>query len=196
MKQKIKKFLSLLLPFILGLIVGVGGMTLWFAKSLQFIVETTALSYSAYENKEATEQYLYPSNIDTSIYAMQHLIKFKEDFYKKNIKQDELSKTFLHDLVVAYVRLGKLYEKKGDKEKALQNFRKGLEIVSNHKLYEKWKGTEKEIRTIDDLKKFVAELDSRLIKLGISFMHVRHGVMGSHASRHGASGSSNRGRSK
>jgi tetratricopeptide (TPR) repeat protein len=162
MKQKIKKFLSLLLPFILGLLLGVGGMTLWAARSLQFIVETTALSFLAYENKEATDQYLYPSSIDSSIYAMQHLIKFKDDFYRKNINQNKFSKTFLHDLAVAYIRLGNLYEKKGDMEKAAQNFNKGFEIALSQNLFDKWKGTEKEIKTIHDFKKFVTELDNRL----------------------------------
>ncbi|OGW55566.1 MAG: hypothetical protein A2Y81_05585 [Nitrospirae bacterium RBG_13_43_8] len=163
MRKRIGKMLFLLLPFAVGVIIGAGGIALWSAKSIQFIANTIDLTYLTYEIEEANKQYLYPTNIDTSIYAMQHLITFMEECYVKNIDTNKVSKNYFHDLAVAYVRQGNLYEKKGNKEKALQNFGKGLKIISNQKLYEKWKGTEKEIKTVDDLKKFVAELDNRLM---------------------------------
>lgn len=164
MKQGLRKVLVWLLPFVAGILIGAGSIALWSAKSLQFITETITLGYLAYENEEALNQYLYSPDVNISIYAMQHFIKFREDFYKKNVNQKNISQTFFHDLVISYVRLGNLYEKKGNKEKANQSFKKGLEIVFTQGLYERWKGTEKEIKDVDNLRKFVAELDNRLRK--------------------------------
>jgi len=162
MRQKFKKIVALFLLFIIGVLIGAGGATLWSTRSLQFIIETITLSYLAYENEEATEQYLHSPNIDSSIYALQHLIKFEEDFYRGKTDLKKISKPVIHDLAVSYVRLGNLYEKKGDNEKANNSFRKALEIVLREDLFKGWKETEKEIKTIDDLKRYVVELDKRL----------------------------------
>lgn len=146
----------------MGVLIGAGGATLWSARSLQFIIETITLSHLAYENEEAAEQYLYSRDINTSIYALQHLIKVMEDFYGGKSDLKKISRPVFHDLAVSYVRLGNLYEKKKDNEKANNSFKKGLEIILGDDLFKGWRGTEKEIKTTDDLKRYVAELDKRL----------------------------------
>lgn len=166
-----KKLLIFSLVFILGVTTGIVGIS-WIGKGLQVPMFFTALSYLSFELDEANKQYISSQNIDVGIYALEHLIAFNEDFFKRYIesprtkKDTEVLKLFEKnlpfDLVITYVRLGNLYEKKGEKEKADQNFEKGLEIVLTKNLFEKWKGTEKEIKTVNDLRKFVEELDDKL----------------------------------
>ena len=174
MKHTIKRILIFMLIFILGTISGVAG-TAWLGKVSQGIqtgMEFITLSYLSFELDEATNQYLYSTNIDISIYALEHLIKFNEDFYNRYILTPETKKnskvikffdrSLPFDSAVAYVRLGNLYEKKGEQEKAAQCFRKGLKIMLTQKLFEGWKGTKKEIKTVEDIRRLVAELDDRL----------------------------------
>jgi len=173
-KNIAKKVLFFTLPFILGIIVGLGGSQ-WTVKGLQFGKDYIKMSYLEFEIDEATKQYLFSSDIDTSIYALEHFISFSEKFYKENVidasggnKESKvpilLEKNFPFDLAVAHVRLGNLYEKKGDKKKADENFGRGLAIVNTYKIFDGWKGTGKEIKTTDNLRKFVDELDDRLRK--------------------------------
>lgn len=168
-----KKLLIFALIFILGVITGIVGIS-WIGKGLQAPVFFTALSYLSFELEEANNQYISSQNVDVGIYALEHLITFNEDLFKRYLESPEtqkntkvlklFEKNLPFDLAITYVRLGNLYEKKGDKEKADQSFKKGLEIVITKNLFEKWKGTEKEIKTVEDLKRFVEGLDERLRK--------------------------------
>lgn len=174
-KNIVKKILFFIVAVILGVILGVGG-TIWTAKKIDKEIQSgkdfITMSYLAFEIEEATQQYMFSSDIDTSIYALEHLISFDENFYKKYVMDASkhkkrsnvprlLEKNFPFDLAVAYVRLGNLLKKKGNTEKAEAAYKKGFEIVNTHKIFDGWKGTEKEIKTIDNLKKFVDELDDR-----------------------------------
>jgi hypothetical protein len=103
-----------------------------------------------------------------SIYALEHGIRFNEDFVGRwfnpetGSSQRLMEKLKPFDLMVSYVRLGKLYEKKGRDDKARMHYERALELASSQGLFKEWVGTAKAIRTAEDLRKVVDGMDELL----------------------------------
>jgi tetratricopeptide (TPR) repeat protein len=163
-----KKVLRGLLPFlgiILGILLGISGTFLWVGEKMEFVLETATLHQLAFEANEATNQYLRSSDANASIYALEHLIKIYENYFR-NANGETISETTLYDFAVSHVRLGNLYEEMGNTQGATENFERGFEIIKKNGIFEQWNGTDKEIETVSDFKEFVNNLDDKLRKQG------------------------------
>ncbi len=151
--------------FLLGGILG-GLATSWVGERFRGATDLATLAYIAFESEEAMKQYRHPQSEDVAIYALEHLVRFNEAFFQaylsgaddqKGLRLYEKAVPF--DAVLMYVRLGSLYERKGMPEKASGAFARAMEIASERKVFDRWRGSEREIRTIDDLRGLVADLN-------------------------------------
>lgn len=98
------------------------------------------------------------------INSITSLIEYLEELCNKKNDASYCEKPVYYDMTIQYVRLGSAYEKKGKLDIANDNYRKGFEIAKREGVFSKWMGTEKEIKTPDDLKIYVRKLDNDLKK--------------------------------
>ena len=158
-----RRYVSYGIIFIGGVICGIVAITSLRARP----GELFTMLYLGWESEEATRQYITGANDDVSIYALEHGIRFNEEFVERWLSpgtgssQRLMEKLKPFDLMVSYVRLGVLYEKKGFDDKARIQFERALELASSRALFEERAGTEKAIRTVEDLRTYVGEMVER-----------------------------------
>lgn len=162
-----RRYVSHSIIFIVGVVCGMAATT-WFWSGMR-PGEIFTLFYLGFESDEATRQYKAGSNDDVSIYALEHQIRFNEDFVGRWLNPETGSSQRLMeklrplDLVVSYVRLGKLYQKKGFNDKGRMLYERALDLASSRGLFKEREGTEKAIRTVEDLRDFVDKMDEALM---------------------------------
>mgnify|MGYP001560036376 CR=1 FL=1 len=168
-KYVLKNILIIISIFIFGIIIGAFSIS-WIEKKRPVTDKLNTISYLIFESEEAASQYFSSLDVDSGIYALEHFVKFMNSFFRKYVdlpagqektRLRPFDKNIPFDLLLAYTRLGFLYEKKGDQKRSTENYNKAFEIGNNQKLFEKWVGTAKDIKTVEDLKKFVVEVDNR-----------------------------------
>ncbi len=139
-----------LLGIVLGGIAGIAGTTYWHEhtwKELQpYTYGLGILQHLAFEGEEALEPYL-DGNLEGAIYAMQHytkILQFYRDqqFYQQMNLQLANKETLTSDLILTQLRLGNLYEKRGDHEQAKQSYQRALHLakeLGKEKTIEEWR---------------------------------------------------------
>ena len=162
MKDRIKLLLAVFL--IIGIVAGLLLGVYWTSRNIATIKNYTVLLGISFEIEETNRAYFSAEmDMDDKIASLFHLLRYYE-YLESNKLVSADDKNFLHDKVVLLGRLGILFENQGKKDLAVKYFGDGLRIVKESGVYENWKGTQKAIISVNDLKRFIKEIDERIIR--------------------------------
>lgn len=156
MTKWISRIILVLAGLILGIGIGASVAYYYFTITLQTAGEMLAMNYAAWESEEAYFYYKN-ENYDLAEQSFFHLLKIHEGFEALNKKNGRNIVSADADMSFTYIRLGKIAEKRGQKEKAEEYYK---EALNHYQKYCKQIGIEKEY-TIQNLLDLIDKIDSK-----------------------------------
>jgi len=129
--------------------------------NLQNEVQMMNLVHITYEIEDANKYYFGNHSPLAKVQSLEHVVKYLEHVCSADAEA-KCENAVYYDMTTFYVRLGMLYEMSGKLEMASPSFAKAFQLANEKGLFEKWRATEKEVKTVEDLKRYVKGKDKKL----------------------------------
>jgi len=139
-----RKYLSYIIIFIVGLLIGATLLSVVFMKMLSRISSINNMRNVIRVRNIAHKVYKI-GDFDSSITALNELVKELEPYQKTN-------KFIALDLGLTYARLFVVYERTGKQALANQNYQKAIELI----------GSRFKIKSPEELKGLIGKIDKRI----------------------------------
>ena len=114
----------------------------------EFLTKEAAITYDTYSSV---------NDYNVKIHALNHFIEMVE-----SVDRNQSFQAILVDVAFSYGRLGMIYELAGKNEQADIAYARALEILGDLGTFNDYKGTDKEINDVDELKGLLEMLDNSM----------------------------------